>query len=117
MSYKWGSIYNRPGSRKTARETLVVSIHLLNVSRGACGDGVWPGHSQFPNCFIVSDHGVNFVGADHELRELMNGLARKKIEGQTMNKGVVLKSTFGAPLQRGSRSYDKGGKGHSCDPW
>ena len=37
---------------------------------------------------IVSDRGTNFIGADRELRELLDGLDRDKIKDQTVSKGV-----------------------------
>ena len=45
---------------------------------------------------IVSDRGTNFIGADRELRELLDGLDRDKIKDQTVNKGV--KWFFNPPL-------------------
>ncbi|XP_068716865.1 uncharacterized protein [Montipora capricornis] len=45
---------------------------------------------------IVSDRGTNFIGADRELRELLDGLDRDKIKDQTVNKGV--KWIFNPPL-------------------
>ena len=45
---------------------------------------------------IVSDRGTNFIGADRELRELLDGLDRDKIKDQTVSKGV--KWFFNPPL-------------------
>ena len=45
---------------------------------------------------IVSDRGTNFIGADRELRELLDALDRDKIKDQTVNKGV--KWFFNPPL-------------------
>ena len=45
---------------------------------------------------IVSDQGTNFIGADQELRELLDGLDRDKIKDQTVSKGV--KWFFNPPL-------------------
>ena len=45
---------------------------------------------------IVSDRGTNFIGADRELRELLDALDQDKIKDQTVNKGV--KWFFNPPL-------------------
>ena len=45
---------------------------------------------------IVSDRGTNFIGADWELRELLDTLDRDKFKDQTVNKGV--KWFFNPPL-------------------
>ena len=45
---------------------------------------------------IFSDHGTNFVGAAHELRELMEEVDTNKIQYQTAAKGV--KWFFNSPL-------------------
>ena len=45
---------------------------------------------------IVSDRGTNFIGADRELRELVDGLDQNRIQDQTVDKGV--KWLFNPPL-------------------
>ena len=45
---------------------------------------------------VISDNGTNFVGAERELRELVNALDEKKIQESTVNRGVVWK--FYPPL-------------------
>ena len=45
---------------------------------------------------IVSDRGTNFVGADRELRKLVESLGTSKIQDQTASKGV--KWIFNPPL-------------------
>ena len=45
---------------------------------------------------IVSDRGTNFIGAGRELRELVDGLDQKRIQDQTVDKGV--KWLFNPPL-------------------
>ena len=45
---------------------------------------------------IVSDRGTNFIGADRELRELVDGLDQNRIQDQTVDKGV--KWSFNPPL-------------------
>ena len=47
FSWLWWPFYYRPGSGKAKRETLVVSIHLPNMSRSTFGDVVWFRHWQF----------------------------------------------------------------------
>ena len=45
---------------------------------------------------VISDNGTNFVGAERELRELVNALDEKKIQKSTVNRGVIWK--FNPPL-------------------
>ena len=40
---------------------------------------------------VISDNGTNFVGAERELRKLVNALEEKKIQESTVNRGVVWK--------------------------
>jgi len=73
------------------------------MQNGAFGDT-----DSFLNCFvrmtsrrgylqeIVSDRGINFVGADRELLELVSGMDTNKIQDQTASKGV--KWCFHPPL-------------------
>ena len=61
---------------------------------------------------VISDNGSNFIGADRELRELVNAMSKEKIQDATAYQGV--KWTFNppqcTPLQRGARDIDKGGE-------
>ena len=45
---------------------------------------------------VVSDRGTNFIGAERELRELVDNLDQTQIQYQTASKGV--KCTFNPPL-------------------
>jgi len=38
---------------------------------------------------IISDNGTNFVGAERELRQLVNKLDKTKIQELTVHRGVV----------------------------
>ena len=67
---------------------------------------------------IVNDRGTYFIGADRELRELVDGLDQNRIQDQTVDKGVkwLFNPPFSPPLWRSSRSHDQSSKkGYTCD--
>ena len=45
---------------------------------------------------MISDNGTNFVGANRELKDLLNGLDKDKIVNSTANQGIKWK--FNPPL-------------------
>ena len=103
-----GTIYYGTRTRKTTREALPVSVYMqtsravhLEVAYGLDTDSFLNAFFRMVNrrglpSEVLSDNGTNFVGANRELRELVQQIDKNKVEQKTADRGI--KWHFNPPL-------------------
>ena len=93
---RW-TFYDKTRQRKIENKTVPMSLHLCSYSCCSVGNGVESGNrfisiriysndqSAKNSLAVTSDNGTNFVGAKHELKEILKAMDQKTITRKMSN--------------------------------